>query len=284
MADQLIIRGAREHNLKDVSLDLPRDSLIVFTGLSGSGKSSLGVRHDLRRGPAPLRRVAVGVRPPVPRPDGQARRRLHRGPVAGGLDRPEVHVEEPALHRRHHHRGLRLPAAAVRPRRSPALPRPAARPSSGRRRSRSSTGCSRSRRAAVPGARAGHPRPQGRVRRAVPAAADPGLLPGAGQRRDPHPRRPAQARQAEEAHHRGGGRPARGQGVVQAPAHRLGRDRPQPRRRAGPLRLRRPPGQGRRARAASSARRWRAPTTTPSTPTSSSPARSPSTRRSAPAP
>lgn len=39
--DQLIIRGAREHNLKDVSIDLPRDSLIVFTGLSGSGKSSL---------------------------------------------------------------------------------------------------------------------------------------------------------------------------------------------------------------------------------------------------
>lgn len=41
MIDQLIIRGAREHNLKDVSLDLPRDALIVFTGLSGSGKSSL---------------------------------------------------------------------------------------------------------------------------------------------------------------------------------------------------------------------------------------------------
>ncbi len=39
--DRLIIRGAREHNLKDISLDLPRNSLIVFTGLSGSGKSSL---------------------------------------------------------------------------------------------------------------------------------------------------------------------------------------------------------------------------------------------------
>jgi excinuclease ABC subunit A len=41
VAEQLVIRGAREHNLKDVSLDLPRDALIVFTGLSGSGKSSL---------------------------------------------------------------------------------------------------------------------------------------------------------------------------------------------------------------------------------------------------
>ena len=41
MADRLVVRGAREHNLKDVSLDMPRDGLIVFTGLSGSGKSSL---------------------------------------------------------------------------------------------------------------------------------------------------------------------------------------------------------------------------------------------------
>src|SRR5579885_2562829 len=39
--DRLIVRGAREHNLKDVNLDLPRDAMIVFTDLSGSGKSSL---------------------------------------------------------------------------------------------------------------------------------------------------------------------------------------------------------------------------------------------------
>ncbi len=41
MGDQLIVRGARENNLRDVNVDLPRNQLIVFTGLSGSGKSSL---------------------------------------------------------------------------------------------------------------------------------------------------------------------------------------------------------------------------------------------------
>ena len=41
MSDKLIIRGARMHNLQNVSLTIPRDKLVVFTGLSGSGKSSL---------------------------------------------------------------------------------------------------------------------------------------------------------------------------------------------------------------------------------------------------
>ncbi|MFR0869372.1 MAG: hypothetical protein ACLSGS_10380 [Adlercreutzia sp.] len=41
MANEIVIKGAREHNLKDVDLTIPRDELVVITGLSGSGKSSL---------------------------------------------------------------------------------------------------------------------------------------------------------------------------------------------------------------------------------------------------
>lgn len=41
MQDQIFVKGAREHNLKDVDIKIPRDKLVVFTGLSGSGKSSL---------------------------------------------------------------------------------------------------------------------------------------------------------------------------------------------------------------------------------------------------
>ena len=48
MAERLVIQGAREHNLKDVSLTLPRDRLIVFTGLSGSGNPQHLVMERLR--------------------------------------------------------------------------------------------------------------------------------------------------------------------------------------------------------------------------------------------
>src|SRR5438034_1250780 len=40
-SDRIVVRGAREHNLKNIDLEIPRDQLVVVTGLSGSGKSSL---------------------------------------------------------------------------------------------------------------------------------------------------------------------------------------------------------------------------------------------------
>ncbi|MCB1027796.1 MAG: hypothetical protein KDB24_08555, partial [Microthrixaceae bacterium] len=46
VADTILIKGAREHNLHNVDLELPRDRLVVFTGLSGSGKSSLAFRTN----------------------------------------------------------------------------------------------------------------------------------------------------------------------------------------------------------------------------------------------
>ena len=152
--ERLVVRGAREHNLKDVSLDLPRDALIVFTGLSGSGKSSLAFDTIFAEGQRRYVESPVGVRPPVPRADGQARRRLHRGPLARGLDRPEVDEPQPALHGRHDHRGLRLPAPAVRAGRHAALP-------DLRRRHRAAVAAADRR--PHPGARRGHPVPGARA-------------------------------------------------------------------------------------------------------------------------
>ena len=39
--DKIVIKGAKEHNLKNINIEIPRDKLVVITGLSGSGKSSL---------------------------------------------------------------------------------------------------------------------------------------------------------------------------------------------------------------------------------------------------
>ena len=83
----------------------------------GLGQVVARLRHDLCRGPAPLRRVALGLCAAVPGDDAEARRRPDRRPLAGDLDRAEDHLEEPALDRRHRHRDLRLHAAAVGARR-----------------------------------------------------------------------------------------------------------------------------------------------------------------------
>ena len=117
MQTHISVRGAREHNLKGVNVEIPRESLTVITGLSGSGKSSLAFDTIYAEGQRRYVESLERLRPPVPRDDAEARRRAYRRPVAGDLDRAEDHQPQPALDRRHGDRDLRLHALAVGARR-----------------------------------------------------------------------------------------------------------------------------------------------------------------------
>ena len=256
MVDQLVVRGAREHNLKDVSLDLPRDALIVFTGLSGSGKSSLAFDTIF----------AEGQRRYVESLSAYARQFL------GQMDKPDVDFIEglsPAvsIDQKSTSRNPRstvgtitevydylrlLYARAGRPH-CPVCGRPIGRQTPQQIVDRV---LELDEGTAVPGARAGRARPQGRVRRPVPHAADPGLLAGPRRRRRPPAHRAADAEEAGEAHDRGGRRPAHGQGRARS-AGSPTRSRPRSRlvRRPRHPRLRRPA----RGRPAARAHLLRAP-------------------------
>ena len=243
------IRGAREHNLKSIDVDIPRDRLVVITGLSRFRQVEPRVRHHLCRGPAALRREPVGVCPAVPRHDAEAGRGPHHRPLAGDLDRTEDHLEEPALHRRHRHRDLRLHAAAVRPRRHPVFTghRPADRGAADQPDGRHHHGAAR--RHPRLSAGADRARPQGRVSQGISGPSEARLPARQGQRRVPRPRRAAGARQEIPPQHRRGGGPdrgARGAGdpTGQLPAHRARSRRRHRHPRDGPGRRGR--GRGRR--------------------------------------
>jgi len=49
MIKKIVIKGAKEHNLKNVSVEIPKDQFVVITGLSGSGKSSLALTLSMQR-------------------------------------------------------------------------------------------------------------------------------------------------------------------------------------------------------------------------------------------
>ena len=57
MLKKIVIKGAKEHNLKNVSLEIPKDKLVVITGLSGSGKSSLAFDTIYAEGKEDMLRV-----------------------------------------------------------------------------------------------------------------------------------------------------------------------------------------------------------------------------------
>ena len=122
MDEFIRIRGAREHNLRSIDVDLPRNALVVITGLSGSGKSSLAFdtiyADGQRRYVESLSAYARQFLELMQKPDVDFDRRT----VARDRDRAEDHVPQPALDRRHGHRDLRLPAPALRPDRHPDSP------------------------------------------------------------------------------------------------------------------------------------------------------------------
>ena len=221
----LSVRGARVHNLHNVDLEIPRDSLVVFTGLSGSGKSSLAFDTIFAEGQRRYVESLSRVRPPVPRPGRSPRRRLHRGTEPRGLDRPEVDQPQPAVDRRHDHRDLRLHAPALGAHRRAALPRV-------RRADRASDGAADRRPAHD--ARERHPVPdgqprrlaeEGRVRRPLRRARRERILARDRRRRADSAERTAHPQEAVQARHLGRRRPSRRRRRHPHQAHRLARDR-----------------------------------------------------------
>ena len=243
------IRGAREHNLKNIDLDLPRDSLIVITGLSGSGKSSLAFDTI----------YAEGQRRYVESLSAYARQFLEmmQKPDVDQIDglSPAISIEQKTTSRNPRstvgtvteiYDYMRLLWARVGVPYSPATGLPIESQTVSQMVDRVH-GAARGH--AALSARADRPRPQGRVPQGAGRAAEARLPARQDRRHLLRDRRGAGARQEVQARHRGGGRPHRRPRRHRHPPRRLLRDRAGARRRHRHRRVRR------RARATAAARR-----------------------------
>ena len=168
------------------------------------------LRHHLRRGPAPIRGVPFGLCAPVSRADAEARRGFHRRAFARHLHRAENHVAQPAVHRRHGDRDLRLHAAIVRARRRPPFPRHRASHRKPDREPDGRQGLGDAGRNPASSARAHRPRAQGGISKGGPGSPEARLPAPQGGRLAVRDRRGSGAGQEAQARHRSGGGPARG--------------------------------------------------------------------------
>ena len=120
--DHILIKGAREHNLKNIDLRIPKKKLVVMTGVSGSGKSSLAFDTLYSEG---QRRYVESLSAYARQFLGQMEKPKYdtiRGLSPTISIEQKNHRKQSPFHRRHHHRNFRLSPSALRPNRDSALP------------------------------------------------------------------------------------------------------------------------------------------------------------------
>ena len=223
-ADRLVIHGAREHNLKNVTLDLPRDKLIVFTGLSGSGKSSLAFdtiyAEGQRRYVESLSSYARQFLGQMEKPDVD---------FIEGLS-PAISIDQKSTSRNPRstvgtiteiYDYLRVLYARVGQPHCPKCGRPVGRQTPDQIVDQVMELAEGTRFQVLAPDRA---RPQGRVRAPAGRPGQEGVRPRARRRRGPRPDREHPPRPLLQARHRGRRGPAGGQARHPAAGGRLGRD------------------------------------------------------------